>query len=64
MSLEISLDKRLDPFAKKFEECSRCGGRLGLRVENLNGGVQQTSQICRKCGHTVPTAIVKVHRVA
>jgi len=65
LSLEISLDKQLDPFAKRFEECSKpgCGGRLGLRVENLAGGTQQTSQVCRKCGAQIPTAIVRVQRV-
>ena len=36
MSLEISTDKNMDPFAKRWEECSKCGGRLGLQV--VKGG--------------------------
>jgi len=63
MSLEISLDKALDPFAKKFEECSKCGGRLGLRVETSGNGSQTTSQICRKCGHSITTTKVNVIRI-
>jgi DNA-directed RNA polymerase subunit RPC12/RpoP len=63
MSLEISLDNRVDPFARKYEECSRCGGRLALRVENLSNGSQHTSQVCRKCSHKILTTKVNVIRV-
>lgn len=61
MSLNISLDNKIDPFAKPYQECSKCGGKLALRVENSPSG-QKTSQICRKCGHQITTAIVNVIR--
>lgn len=63
MSLEISLDQRIDPFAQRFEACGKCGGRLALRVENMGNGLQRTSQFCRKCSHTITTANVNVIRV-
>ncbi len=63
MSLAISTDDRLDPFAKRYQECSKCGGRLGLQIESQSSGGQKTSQVCRKCGHRIVTAIVNVVRV-
>jgi ribosomal protein S27AE len=63
MSLAISTDDRLDPFRKNYQECSRCGGKLGLRIESTSSGSQKTSQVCKKCGHSVITAIVNVVKI-
>jgi ribosomal protein L40E len=50
----------LDPFARPYEVCSKCGGRLGLRTESAQGGDTRTYQICRKCNHQIPTAEVHI----
>lgn len=63
MSLQISPDKGNDPFAKPYQECNKCGGRLALRIEGSASGTQKTTQVCRKCGHTVLTSQVNIVRV-
>lgn len=62
MSLEISTMDRLDPFSKPYQECSKCGGRLALRVEPQPSGGQKTYQVCRKCGNRILTSQVNIIR--
>lgn len=62
MSIDISLEKQADPFYKA-ERCSKCDGKIGLRIQSTPGGGSRTIQICRSCGHEVPTAFVNVIRV-
>ena len=61
MSIDISLEKQIDPFYKP-ESCSKCGGKLALRVSSTAGGTE-TRQVCRGCGHEILTAKVNVIRV-
>lgn len=42
----------LDPFEKKYEECSKCGGKMSTLHEN-SANVQKTFSVCRKCNHRV-----------
>lgn len=63
MSIEFNYDKNMDPFYKP-EACSKCGGRLGLRVVSIPSGGTKTSQICRSCGHEILTSTVHIVRAS
>jgi DNA-directed RNA polymerase subunit RPC12/RpoP len=52
-----------DPFSRRYETCSRCGGRVGTMQESASSGAQRTYQTCRKCNSKILTAQVNVIRV-
>jgi len=63
MSIAIDPEKGTNPFYRPGEFCAKCGGKLALRTTSSYRGNVKTEQLCRKCGHTVPTVEVNVIRV-